>query len=64
MRFHSFTQQTVTKALPSSFGYTKLTVLVMILGCKQQKPTLHTQKEYLEEIDGREENWVWEMDRK
>lgn len=46
MGFHLFTQQTVSKALPLFFGYTKLSVLVMILGYRQQKPTQHTGKEY------------------
>ena len=42
----SFIHSSVSKALPLSFGYTKLSVLVVILGYKQQKPTQHTGKEY------------------
>lgn len=46
MRFHSFIQQTFTNSPPLSFGYAKMTklLLVVILDCKQQKPTLHKKR--------------------
>ena len=60
MTFHSLIKQIFTNALPHSFRYSGMTVLVVILGCHQQKQ-LYTKRE---EEDGRQENWPWEMDRK
>lgn len=59
MRFHSLIQQIFIHALPHSFRYPGMTVLVMTLGCHQQK-RLHTKRG----VDGRQENWPWETDRK